>query len=148
MVAMTKLKISLTQTSPAASRLTATVIGVQGASKDIKLSKNNLDSKLTAAFNLASLGVSPEVGFIKKLSGPGSSVIAVLGMGKALEIDSIRQALGAAARELGNFEHVVVDLPLTTKDQLLAAIEGSLALGFIEVRIVSLLNTFLVAFGL
>ena len=124
MVAMTKLKITLTQTSPAASRLTATVIGVQGDSKKVKLAKNNLDSKLTAGLNLESLGVSSEVGSIKKLSGPGSSVIALLGLGKTLEIDALRQAMGAAARELGNFEHVVVDVPLTTKDHVLAAIEG------------------------
>jgi hypothetical protein len=67
MVAMTKLKINLTQTAPAASRLTATVVGVQGSSKDLKLTKNNLDSKLTATINLESLGVSAEVGSIKKL---------------------------------------------------------------------------------
>ena len=113
MDAMTKLKITLTQTSPATSRLTATVIGVQSSAKDLKLSKNNLDSKLTAAINLESLGVSSEVGSIKKLSGPSSSVIAVVGLGITLEIDSIRQAMGAAARELGNFEHVVIDIPLT-----------------------------------
>ena len=124
MDAMTKLKITLTQTSPATSRLTATVIGVQSSAKDLKLSKSNLDSKLTAAINLESLGVSSEVGSIKKLSGPSSSVIAVVGLGITLEIDSIRQAMGAAARELGNFEHVVIDIPLTTKEQVLAAIEG------------------------
>jgi leucyl aminopeptidase len=124
MVAMTKLKINLTQTAPAASRLTATVVGVQGSSKDLKLTKNNLDSKLTVGINLETLGVSADVGSIKKLSGPGSSIIALVGIGKTLEIDPIRQAMGAAARELGNFEHVVIDIPLASKDLVLAAIEG------------------------
>ena len=122
---MTKLKINLTQTVPATSRLTATVIGVQGSAKELKLSKNNLDTKLTSTINLESLGVSSEVGSIKKLSGPSSSVIALVGLGKEIDLDGIRQSMGAAARELGNFEHVVVDIAaLSTKEQVLAAIEG------------------------
>ena len=122
---MTKLKINLTQTVPATSRLTATVIGVQGSAKELKLSKNNLDTKLTSTINLESLGVSSEVGSIKKLSGPGSSVIALVGLGKEIDLDGIRQSMGAAARELGNFEHVVVDIAaLSTKEQVMAAIEG------------------------
>ena len=123
-MAMTKLKISLTQTPPAASTKTATVIGVQAQAKAPKLAKSHLDSKLTASFNLDSLGVSSEVGSIKKLSGPSSSVIALLGLGATMNLDSIRDALGSAARDLGNFEHVVIDLPLTSKEQVLAAIEG------------------------
>ena len=122
---MTKLKINLTQTVPATSRLTATVIGVQGSAKELKLSKNNSDTKLTSTINLESLGVSSEVGSIKKLSGPGSSVIALVGLGKEIDLDGIRQSMGAAARELGNFEHVVVDIAaLSTKEQVMAAIEG------------------------
>ena len=123
-MAMTKLKISFTQTLPASSGLSATVIGVQVQAKASKIAKNHLDSKLTASFNLVSLGVSSEVGSIKKLSGPISSVIALLGLGATMSLDSIRDAMGSAARELGNFEHVVVDLPLTSKEQVLAAIEG------------------------
>jgi leucyl aminopeptidase len=122
---MSKLKITITQTVPAVSRLTATVIGVQGSAKELKLLKNNLDSKLAGALDLESLGVSSEVGAIKKLSGPSSSVIALVGLGKAFDLDSIRQAMGAAARELGNFEHVVIDIStLSNKEQVLAAIEG------------------------
>jgi leucyl aminopeptidase len=123
-VAMTKLKISFTQTPPAASGLAATVIGVQAQAKVPKIAKSHLDSKLTASFNLTSLGVSSEVGSLKKLSGPGSSVIALLGLGETIKLDSIRDAMGSAARELGNFEHVVIDLPLNSKEQVLAAIEG------------------------
>ena len=123
-MSMTKLKISLTQTLPASSRLTATIIGVQGQAKAPKLAKNHLDSKLTTSFNLDALGVSSEVGSIKKLSGPSSSVIVLLGIGSTTKLDSIRDAAGSAARELGNFEHVVLDLPLSSKEQVLAAIEG------------------------
>ena len=123
-MAMTKLKISFTQTPPAASGLAATVIGVQAQAKVPKIAKSHLDSKLTASFNLTSLGVSSEVGSLKKLSGPGSSVIALLGLGETIKLDSIRDAMGSAARELGNFEHVVIDLPLNSKEQVLAAIEG------------------------
>jgi leucyl aminopeptidase len=124
MVAMTKLKITLTQTLPAHSKLTATLVAVEGSNKAPKLSKNNLDSKLTAGLNLSSLGVSSELGAIKKVAGPSSSVLALVGLGKANDIDSIRNALGAAARELGDLEHVVVDMPLASKQQLQAALEG------------------------
>lgn len=121
---MTKLKITLTQTVPAHSRLTATVVGVEGPAKTQKLSKNNLDSKFAASLNLGSLGVSSELGAVKKLAGPGSSVIALVGLGKSPELHSLRDAMGATSRELGDIEHVVVDLPLATKPQLRAAVEG------------------------
>ena len=93
-MAMTKLKISFTQTPPATSGLTATVIGVQVQTKAPKIAKSHLDSKLTASLNLVSLGVSSEVGSLKKLSGPGSSVIALLGLGESIKLDSIRDAMG------------------------------------------------------
>lgn len=121
---MTKLKITLTQTVPAHSRSTATVVGVEGSKKTPKLSKNNLDSKLEASLNLASLGVSSELGSITKLAGPSSSLIALVGLGKSPELDCLRDAMGAASRELGDIEHVVVDVPLATKQQLRSAVEG------------------------
>jgi leucyl aminopeptidase len=126
MVVMTKLKITLTQTLPAHSRLTAMVVGVEGNAKTPKLSKNNLDSKLAASLNLASLGVSSELGSLKKLAGPNSSVLALIGLGTSKNIDSIRFAAGAAARDLGSLEHVVLDLVIESKDQLKAAVEGFL----------------------
>jgi leucyl aminopeptidase len=121
---MTKLKITFTQTAPANSPSIATVIGVEGPSKTPKLSKHIVTLENLKNLNLTSLGVSSELGTIKKLAGPGSSVIALVGLGPNTDIDSIRTALGSTARELGDFEHVIVDLPLTTKDQLQAAIEG------------------------
>ena len=121
---MTKLKITITQTIPAHSRLSATVIGVEGKAKTLKLSKNNLDSSLMGKLNLSSLGISSELGIIKKIAGPGSSVIALVGFGPKTDRDSIRSALGAAARELGDLEHVVVDVPISNKQQLQAVLEG------------------------
>jgi leucyl aminopeptidase len=126
MVVMTKLKITISQTVPAHSRLSATLVGVEGDAKTPKLSKNSLDPKLAASLNLASLGVSGELGSIKKLAGPNSSVIALVGLGKSTDPDSMRFAAGAAARELGSLEHVVVDLVLATKQQLQAVLEGFL----------------------
>jgi leucyl aminopeptidase len=124
MVAMTKLKISFTKTAPAHSKLSATVVAVEGDAKSPKLAKNQLDAKLLASTNLVSLGIKSEVGSIQKLSGPNSSVIALVGLGKNPTLEQIRQAMGLAARELGGFESVVVDVPFSSKDQLLAAVEG------------------------
>jgi leucyl aminopeptidase len=124
MVAMTKLKITFTQTIPAHSRLTATVVGVEGSAKTPKLARNNLDAKLTGGISLSSLGISSEIGAIKKVAGPSSSVIALVGLGSKSNLDSIRDAMGAAARELGALEHVVLDVPLAGKPELQAALEG------------------------
>lgn len=124
METMNRLKITLTQTLPANSRQSATVIGVEGSNKSPKLAKSQLDSKLLAGLNLSSLGVSGELGSITKVAGPNSSVIALVGLGKITDPNSIRDAVGTAARELGNLEHVVLDLALTGKTQLQAALEG------------------------
>ncbi len=124
MVAMKTLKITISQIVPAHSRLSATVVGVDGSSATPKLSKNNFESKLIAGLNLSSLGVSSELGSLTRVVGPNSSVIALVGLGKTTDIDSIRNALGAAARELGYLEHVIVDVPLRDKQQLQAAVEG------------------------
>jgi leucyl aminopeptidase len=124
MVAMTKLKISFTKTAPAHSKLSATVVAVEGDAKSPKLAQNQLDAKLLASANLVSLGIKSEVGSIQKLSGPNSSVIALVGLGKNPTLEQIRQSMGLAARELGSFESVVVDFPFSSKDQLLAAVEG------------------------
>jgi leucyl aminopeptidase len=124
MVAMTKLKITLTQTVPAHSRLTATVVGVEGSAKTPKLSPNNLDTKLVAGLNLSSLGISSEPSAIRKIAGPGSSVIALVGLASKSDLEGIRSAMGTAARELGDLEHVILDLPLAGKAQLQAALEG------------------------
>jgi leucyl aminopeptidase len=123
---MANLKISFSQTLPAHSRATAVVVGVEVSGKSVKLSKNNLDSKFASSFDLASLGVSSDVGSIKKLAGPNGSVLALVGLGEKLSSDSVRDSMGAVARELGSFEHVVLDVPFSSKALVLAAVEGFL----------------------
>lgn len=123
---MANLKISFSQALPAHSRATAVVVGVETSGKAVKLSKNNLDSKFTSSFDLASLGVSSDVGSIKKLAGPNGSVLALVGLGEKLSSDSVRDSMGAVARELGSFEHAVLDVPFSSKGLVLAAVEGFL----------------------
>lgn len=121
---MTKLKISFTETIPSLSSTTATVVAVEGSAKNVRLSKNRLDSKLVSSLNFDSLEVSSEIGTVKKLAGPNSSLIAMVGIGKSPSLDQIRQAMGSAARELGGIEHVIVDVPINSVDQAIAAVEG------------------------
>ena len=125
-VAMANLKISFSQALPAYSRASVVVVGVEVSGKAVKLSKNNLDSKFTSSFDLASLGVSSDVGSIKKLAGPNGSVLALVGLGEKLSPDSVRDSMGAVARELGSFEHAVLDVPFSSKGLVLAAVEGFL----------------------
>ena len=123
-MAMTKLKIILTETIPAHSRLSATVVGVRGKAKAQKLAKHHLDPKLAASLNLASLSVSSDTGAIKTLAGSNSSVIALVGLGLTSDLEQLRQAMGSAARELGGFDHVVLDIPFDSVQELIAAIDG------------------------
>ena len=123
---MANLKISFSQALPAYSRASVVVVGVEVSGKAVKLSKNNLDSKFTSSFDLASLGVSSDVGSIKKLAGPNGSVLALVGLGEKLSPDSVRDSMGAVARELGSFEHAVLDVPFSSKGLVLAAVEGFL----------------------
>lgn len=123
---MANLTISFSQTLPAHSRASVVVVGVEVTGKTVKLSKNNLDSKFTSSFDLASLGVSSDVGSIKKLAGPNGSVLALVGLGEKLSSDSVRDSMGAVARELGSFEHAVLDVPFSSKGLVLAAVEGFL----------------------
>ena len=126
MVVMTKLKITFTQTIPTPSSQTAHVVAVEADGKGLKLAKNNLDKKLASNLNLEKLGVSSEVGSIKKVAGTQSSLIALVGLGKSETLEQIRQAAGATARELGDVEHAILDFPLSTKPAVSAAIEGFL----------------------
>jgi len=124
MVIMTKLKISISSTLPTSTKNSAIVIGVESSDKDVKLQKSSFDSKELGPINLKALGVSAELGSVSKVSGPGGSVVALVGLPKNPDLEQIRQAAGAAARALGSVEQVVLDFPLTTKAKVLAAIEG------------------------
>ena len=122
---MTKLKITFSQAIPAPSSQTAHAVAVEADSKGgPKLAKNNLEAKLASNLNLEKLGVSSDVGSIKKVAGPSESLIALVGLGKSASLDQIRQAAGSVARELGDVEHVILDIPLATKASVLAALEG------------------------
>ena len=130
MGAMTNLKISFSKVAPSVSQQTAQVVAVQGTKDSPKLAKNNLDPKFARSLSLTDLGVSTETGSIKKLAGPNSSVLALVGLEKSPTFEQIRQAMGSAARELGALRQVVLDLPFSSKNELLAAIEGFLLGGY------------------
>lgn len=124
MVLMTKLKITIQTTTPVLTKNTAIVLGVESSSKGVKLLKSSFDSKQLGPINLTALGVSAELGAITKVSGPNSSVVALVGLPKDASDEQIRQAAGSAARALGSIEHVFLDFPLKGKDQVLVTIEG------------------------
>ena len=126
MVVMTKLKITFTQTIPSLSSQSAHVVAVQGEAKGLKLAKSNLEPKVVSNLNLEALGVSGDVASIKKVPGSQSSVIVLVGLGENPSLEQIRQATGSASRELGDLEHVVLDIPLSSKSEALAAVEGFL----------------------
>ena len=69
--------------------------------------------------------------------------IAVVGLGKEVTVDSLRDAAGAAARQLTGVDTVAFAFPLETEDELNAVLEGA-ALGaysFTEYRQSSLAST-------
>ena len=126
MVNMTKLKHAISETSPAATKATAYVIGVKADGVKSALAHSSLDAKFLASINLESLGVSSALGKTTKVSGPSSSVVLLIGLGPSKDLDSFRFIGGVAARELGAAEHVVIDVPLKSAAETLAVFEGFL----------------------
>lgn len=123
---MTKLKLSISETSPAPSKFMAYVIGVTKSGSSLSLAKNSLDVSYLQGINLESLGASSSLGKTSKTSGPKGSVVLLIGLGDLSDSDSFRFLGGVAARELGAIEHVVLDLPLKTVERVLSAFEGFL----------------------
>jgi len=126
MVGMTKLKVTIAQLAPALTKTTALVIGVQPVSKTVKLAKSSFDSKSLGNPNMETLGVSAEIGKLTKLPGPQGSLLALVGLGKEVNLDSLRAAAGSAVRELGSSDQLVIDFPAATTEQVLAIYEGAL----------------------
>lgn len=126
MVNMTKLKHAISETSPAATKATAYVIGVKADGAKSALAQSSLGAKFLASINLDSLGVSSALGKTTKVSGPSSSVVLLIGLGPSKDLDSFRFIGGVAARELGAAEHVVIDIPLKSAAETLAVFEGFL----------------------
>lgn len=123
---MTKLKLAISETSPAPSKFMAYVIGVTKSGSSLSLAKNSLDVSYLQGINLESLGASSSLGKTSKTSGPKGSVVLLIGLGDLSDSDSFRFLGGVAARELGAIEHVVLDLPLKTVERVLSAFEGFL----------------------
>lgn len=126
MVVMTTPKVNFSKSTPAISKNTAVIIGVETAGKSIKLTKSRFDSLLPKDLALDSLGISAELGKVAKLPGPKGAVIALVGLGDKISTDSLREATGAAVRELGSLAELIVDLPTKNFEQLLAIFEGAL----------------------
>jgi len=126
MVNMTKIKHTISETSPDASNTVAYVVGVKADGPKSILAKSGLDAKFLASINLESLGVGSTLGKTTKVAGPSSSVVLLIGLGASQDLDSFRHIGGVAARELGGSEHVVIDLPLKSEFETLALFEGFL----------------------
>ena len=67
MVNMTKLKHAISETSPAATKATAYVIGVKADGAKSALAQSSLGAKFLASINLDSLGVSSALGKTTKV---------------------------------------------------------------------------------
>jgi leucyl aminopeptidase len=126
MVNMTKLKNAISENFPSASSAIAYVIGVKPDGAKSTLAKSGLEHKFLASINLDSLGVSSGLGKTTKISGPNSSLVFLIGLGSSQDIDSLRFVGGVAARELGDAEHVVIDIPSKSSAETLALFEGFL----------------------
>lgn len=131
MVLMTKLKVNIVETLPSLSKTTALLLGIQKGPRGIQLAKSTFDSKVLGDINFESLGLSSDLGKIGKISGPEGSVLVLVGLGEKLEVDSLRLAAGAAARESLSLENLIIDLPLKDVSQVSAVIEGA-SLGHYE----------------
>jgi leucyl aminopeptidase len=120
------------------------VIGVSKTSDGPRLLS---DDPAVAALQdqLELIGVSGAVDELRRLpSSTGSArSIALVGLGSTTTPDDLRYAAGTAARQLRGIDSLVIALPTTTPEDVLAVLEGASigAYGYTEYRVSSLKST-------
>jgi leucyl aminopeptidase len=91
------------------------------------------------------IGVTGGVDELRRLpSSTGAArSIALVGLGSTVTPDDLRYAAGTAARQLRGIDSLVIALPTTSPDDLLAVLEGASigAYGYTEYRVSSLKST-------
>lgn len=128
---MTTSKTTVITKLPTSNKDAIVVVGVRGKGQNLELVDSGNASSLVAtgrlaSLNLAALGVSATVESITRAQASDGTVVAIIGLGSSeLTVDSLRAVGGAAARQLGSFAKVILDLPHANVAQAAALLEGA-----------------------
>ncbi len=127
--------VTLRSVSAATVKADVVVVGVhsQGEALVAAAGATEVADRFGPGFSgmLESLGASSKPGDVSKLSGGTSTrapvvIAAGLGDGGDVDLESLRQAAGAAVRASGRAKTVALALPAGEDDQIRAVVEGAL----------------------
>jgi leucyl aminopeptidase len=122
---------ALRHASPAKTRAEAVVVGVIQGAKGPELAPGAED--VEAAFGrrlrplLSTLGVTGKAGEVTRLpvgEEMPTSLLVLIGLGKAADTSAVRRAAGAAARAVPNATSVAIALPADSSALVKAVLEG------------------------
>lgn len=124
---MTKLNIEVVNKSVPLSIGVAYVFGVGSYKDKLQISDSLVETSSLAKVDLKALGAKTTFEHMTRLQGPDGSIYLAVGLGdEELNDEQFRQLAGAAVRNLGDIEKVVIGLPTNSSSASLAVIEGAL----------------------
>jgi leucyl aminopeptidase len=124
---MTKLNIDVSNKSVPLSSGVAYVFGIISLKDKLQIADSLVETSGLSKVNLKALGAKDGFEQMTRIQGPEGSVYLAIGLGdEELSDEHFRQLAGAAVRNLGDFEKIVIGLPTKTSHSCLAAIEGAL----------------------
>ncbi len=124
---MTKLNIEVVNKSVPLSSGVAYVFGVGSYKDKLQISDSLVETSSLAKVDLKALGAKTTFEHMTRLQGPDGSIYLAVGLGdEELNDEQFRQLAGAAVRNLGDIEKVVIGLPTNSSSASLAVIEGAL----------------------
>ncbi len=124
---MSKLNIEVSNKSTQLTTGVAYVFGITSNKEKLQISDSLVETSGLAKVDLKSLGAKSNYEHISRIQGPDGAVYVAIGLGdEDLSEENFRQLAGAAVRNLGDIEAVVIGLPTKTASDALAVIEGAL----------------------
>jgi leucyl aminopeptidase len=124
---MTKLNIEVVNKSVPLTNGVAYVFGISSYKDKLQISDSLVETSGLARVDLKALGAKSSFEHMTRLQGPEGSIYLAIGLGdEELNDEQFRQLAGAAVRNLGDFEKIVIGLPTNTAQASLAVIEGAL----------------------
>lgn len=124
---MTKLNIDVSNKSVPLSSGVAYVFGITSSKDKLQIADSLVETSGLSKVDLKALGAKDGFEQVTRIQGPEGSVYLAIGLGdEELSDEHFRQLSGAAVRNLGDFEKIVIGLPTNSSASCLAAIEGAL----------------------
>ena len=124
---MSKLNIEVSNKSAQLSNGVAYVFGITSSKDKLQISDSLVETSALAKVDLRALGAKSTFEHTTRFAGPDGSIYLGIGIGDDELCDEhFRQLAGAAVRNLGDFEKIVIGLPTKSASSCLAVIEGAL----------------------